>query len=259
MSDKQWKVSVYFAHNEDFLGTTRGGQCHIHIIQVKPTESERHWISGKELNRDQVFLFQDVCKSLGLKNIGKGGTEETRDFLTEDPKKVNLALCMTKYAGQFGTSEKNSYGYRWWPADPEESIGTRKCWRVCVTLTAITYSFDSETFSRQVKVWVQQIRPKLEDRHFVASGTIYDEDKMIEYVEMVKKSPMEMVFFPLFGSPPGSGQNEYLSSSFNMSDSFETEDHLIVNKALRNTYYAGKFGSSEKTRYGYSWTRNKDN
>ena len=251
MSNKKWEVSVYFEHNENFVGHTTGGVCHIKVRQMQPTaESEQIWIDGTDLHRDQVFAFQDVCKKLGLVDIGKGGTKNTQYFQTYDPKMVNRALCMTKYAGKFGTTDKNEYKYRWWPADPEESINTRKCWRVSVRFTG-KQSENGFLWKggymecRQLSVWVQQIRPKLEDRHYVAGGvlTLFDAD---EYARMAQKYPMNMVDFRM----PEGGTHDW----FSMSDSFETDDVDHVNKALLYTYYAGKFGTSEKTNYGYSWT-----
>jgi len=251
MSTKKWEVSVYFEHNENFLGRTTGGVCHIKVKRIKPTaESEQTWIDGTDLGRDQVFAFQDVCKKLGLDNIGEGSTKNTRYFETDDPKMVNRALCMTKYAGKFGTSDKNSYEYRWWPADPEESINTRKCWRVSVKFTgkwrSNGYGGEFQTECRQLSIWVQQIRPKLEDRHYVAGGDLCMSEAD-DYAEMAQKYPMNMINLQM----PYLKQERDFSSMF---DSFETDDVDHVNKALLYTYYAGKFGTSEKTNYGYSWT-----
>jgi len=256
MSNKKWEVSVLFEHRENFIKRTTGGKCHIWVRQIKPTaESERTWIDGTEFGRDQVFKFQDVCKKLGLGDIGEGGTDKTRSFETNDPKKVNLALCMTKYAGKFGTTDKNEYEYRWWPADPQESINTRKCWRVSVEFTASRYLNSTKSVDevKHLKVWVQQICPKLEDRHYVAGGDL-NEKEADEYAEIAQKSPMNMIDFRTpFNKYHGL---EGAGLSYKMFDSFETEDHEIVNKALKHTYYAGKFGTSEKTNYGYSWTPN---
>lgn len=172
---------------------------------------------------------------------------------------VNRALCMTKYAGKFGTSDKNEYEYRWWPADPEESINTRKCWRVSVKFTrkwtrkgdgmcAITGErADYIIECRQLSIWVQQIRPKLEDRHYVAGGDLRRSEAN-DYAEMAQKHPMNMINLQMPYS------HNHQRDVFSMFDSFETDDVDHVNKALLYTYYAGKFGTSEKTNYGYSWT-----
>lgn len=109
---QRYTVEVYFEHRENLFERTTGGKIHIYVTTIGKYKNEKVWVDGTELNRDQVFKYQDIAEELGLK-IGKAGTTQTDRFITDDVAQVRKALKFTKYENKFGTRLENEYGYKW--------------------------------------------------------------------------------------------------------------------------------------------------
>jgi len=237
MSDRNWRVTVRFKHEEGgFHRKTSGGLFHVWVQQIAPTLEEEGWVDGRTLSRDEIFVYQKIVRSMGL-DIGYGGTDRIASFQTSCTESMKKILFKTTYADKFGTDKKNSSGRDWafkggkqnWPASPK--------WKITVELTH-NEGFVKQTTGGKFHVWAKQMEPTVEEEHYVDGRELSRACKptLFEYKEIARS----------YGLDIGEGGTV-------QKDSITTSSSAVVNKLLFETKYAGKFGTRLKNAYGISF------
>jgi len=235
MSDRNWRITVRFAHHEEvrrpfFTKPTTGGLFHVWAQQIAPTLEEAGWVDARTLSRDDVFVYQKIVRSMGL-DIGYGGTDETASFQTSSTKFINEVLFKTPYADKFGTDKKNSSGRDWafkggkqnWPVSPK--------WKITVEFTH-DENWCKSTDGGKFHVWAQQIEPTVGEEHYL-DGSTMGRDDVFDYQEIVQSCGLDI-------GKAGRVQK----------DSVTTSRPAVVNRLLYITEYGGNFGSKV---YGHSF------